>query len=73
MCEWLGRSPVYSYFPLPTSCRPPKSLGGYNDAKSGRRLVFAVFVNNAKLEDVADIQVVNNDLGDIATAIYELN
>lgn len=50
-----------------------KSLGGYIDAKSGKRLIFAVFVNNAKLEGVEDILEINNDLGEIATAIYELN
>ncbi len=50
-----------------------KSLGGYIDSSSGKRLVFAVFVNNAKLDSVADVLEVNNDLGEIATFIYELN
>ena len=50
-----------------------KSLGGYIDSITDRRLVFAVFVNNAPLNDISEILEVNNDLGEIATAIYELN
>jgi PBP4 family serine-type D-alanyl-D-alanine carboxypeptidase len=50
-----------------------KSLGGYIDSASDRRLIFAVFVNNATLDDVSDILEVNNDLGKIATLIYQLN
>ena len=50
-----------------------KSLGGYIDTITDRRLVFAVFVNNAPLNDISEILEVNNDLGEIATAIYELN
>jgi len=50
-----------------------KSLGGYIDSKSDRRLIFAVFVNNALLSDISEIFEVNNDLGQIASAIYELN
>lgn len=50
-----------------------KSLGGYIDSASDRRLIFAVFVNNAKLSSISEVLDVNNDLGKIATAIYELN
>ncbi len=50
-----------------------KSLGGYIDTISDRRLIFAVFVNNAPLEEISEILEVNNDLGQIATAIYNLN
>jgi len=50
-----------------------KSLGGYIDTISNRRLIFAVFVNNAPLEEISEILEVNNDLGQIATAIYNLN
>ena len=50
-----------------------KSLGGYIDSISDRRLVFAVFVNNVPIKAVADVQAVNSDLAKIATAIYELN
>ncbi len=50
-----------------------KSLGGYIDTISDRRLIFAVFVNNAPLEEISEILEINNDLGQIATAIYNLN
>ncbi len=50
-----------------------KSLGGYIDTISGRRLIFAVFVNNAPLEEISEILEINNDFGQIATAIYNLN
>jgi len=50
-----------------------KSLGGYIDSITDRRLIFAVFVNNAVLSDISEIFEINNDLGQIATAIYELN
>ena len=50
-----------------------KSLGGYIDTASGKRLIFAVFVNNATLSEISEILEINNDLGKIATAIYELN
>jgi len=50
-----------------------KSLGGYIDSISDRRLIFAVFVNNAPLDEISEILEVNNDLGQIATAIYNLN
>lgn len=50
-----------------------KSLGGYIDSATDRRLIFAVFVNNAMLSDISEVFEVNNDLGQIATAIYQLN
>jgi D-alanyl-D-alanine carboxypeptidase/D-alanyl-D-alanine-endopeptidase (penicillin-binding protein 4) len=50
-----------------------KSLGGYIDSKTDRRLVFAVFVNNATFKEISEIFEINNDLGKIATAIYEQN
>ncbi|MGB3364832.1 MAG: D-alanyl-D-alanine carboxypeptidase [Thermodesulfobacteriota bacterium] len=50
-----------------------KSLGGYIDSASDRRLIFAVFVNNALLSDISEVFEVSNDLGEIATKIYELN
>jgi len=50
-----------------------KSLGGYIDAISGNRIIFAVFVNNATFSDISEVLEINNDLGKIATAIYELN
>ena len=50
-----------------------KSLGGYINSVSDRRLIFAVFVNNALLSDISEIFEINNDIGQIATAIYESN
>lgn len=50
-----------------------KSLGGYIDSASNRRLIFAVFVNNALLSEISEVFEINNDLGQIASAIYELN
>jgi D-alanyl-D-alanine carboxypeptidase/D-alanyl-D-alanine-endopeptidase (penicillin-binding protein 4) len=50
-----------------------KSLGGYIDSSSDRRLAFAVFVNNAVLSDISEVFDISNDLGKIATTIYELN
>lgn len=50
-----------------------KTLGGYIDSISDRRLIFAVFVNNVPLTSLSDVLELNNDLGRIATAIYELN
>jgi len=47
-----------------------KALAGYVDTKSGKRLVFAVFVNNVPYSDVNDMMSVGNDLGSIAGLIY---
>lgn len=50
-----------------------KALGGFIDAVSGRRVIFAVFVNNVPIQAVSDVQEINDDLARIATAIYSLN
>jgi D-alanyl-D-alanine carboxypeptidase/D-alanyl-D-alanine-endopeptidase (penicillin-binding protein 4) len=47
-----------------------KSLAGYVDTASGKRLVFAVFVNNVPFLDVQDMYTVGEDLGSIAGLIY---
>ena len=47
-----------------------KSLAGYVDTKSGKRLVFAVFVNNVPYADVQDMMTAGNDLGSIAGLVY---
>ncbi|MDD1682556.1 MAG: D-alanyl-D-alanine carboxypeptidase/D-alanyl-D-alanine-endopeptidase [Methanoregula sp.] len=47
-----------------------KSLAGYVDTKGGKRLVFAVFVNNVPYSDVKDMMTVGDDLGSIAGLIY---
>lgn len=48
-----------------------KALGGYMTAKSGRELAIAIIVNNAMFDDIAGVFDANEDLGRIATAIWE--
>jgi D-alanyl-D-alanine carboxypeptidase/D-alanyl-D-alanine-endopeptidase (penicillin-binding protein 4) len=49
-------------------------LAGYIDAKSGRRLAFALYVNNAgEISDIADVIDVIQDEGAIATIIQQSN
>ena len=47
-----------------------KSLAGYVDARSGKRLAFAVFVNNVPFSDIENMMAVGDDLGSIAGLIY---
>jgi D-alanyl-D-alanine carboxypeptidase/D-alanyl-D-alanine-endopeptidase (penicillin-binding protein 4) len=47
-----------------------KSLAGYVDTRSGKRLVFAVFVNNVPFSDLSDMMAAGDDLGSIAGLIY---
>lgn len=47
-----------------------KSLAGYVDTSHGKRLVFAIYVNNVPFENVDDMMAAGNDLGSIAGAIY---
>jgi len=50
-----------------------QNLAGYIDARSGRRLAFALFVNDAgPLEQLDDIGEVFEDEAAISNAIYEL-
>lgn len=48
-----------------------KALGGYIDAQSGRRLAVSIIVNQAMFDDIQGVFAANEDLGKIATAIYE--
>ena len=48
-----------------------KALGGYIDAQSGRRLAVSIIVNQAMFNDIQGVFAANEDLGKIATAIYE--
>jgi D-alanyl-D-alanine carboxypeptidase len=43
-----------------------KSLAGYVDTSHGKRLVFAIYVNNVPFENADDMMAVGNDLGSIA-------
>ena len=49
------------------------TLGGYIDTVNGKRLAFAIFVNNVPIEGIEDVIESNDDLGEIGTKIYELN
>jgi PBP4 family serine-type D-alanyl-D-alanine carboxypeptidase len=49
-------------------------LAGYVDAHSGRRLAYALFVNNAgQFTSISDVINVIQDQAQISTLIYELN
>lgn len=48
-----------------------KALGGYIEASSGRLLTLALIVNQAMFDDLAGVFAANEDLGKIATTIYE--
>ena len=49
-------------------------LAGYIDARSGRHLVFALYVNDAgPIKDIADVAQVFEDEGEISNAIYLSN
>lgn len=48
-----------------------KALGGYIDAKSGRRLAVSIIMNQAMYSDIEGVFAANDDLGKIATTIYE--
>jgi serine-type D-Ala-D-Ala carboxypeptidase/endopeptidase (penicillin-binding protein 4) len=50
-----------------------KALAGYVDTRSGKRLVFAAYVNNVPLSDTVTMDTVGTDLGSIAGLIYEYN
>lgn len=50
------------------------SLAGFIDAKSGRTLTFAIFVNDAgPVSDLSDTLQVFEDEGQITSIIYENN
>ena len=49
-------------------------FAGYIDAKSGRRLVYALYVNDiGTLQDISEALEVFNDEGEISAIIYDLN
>jgi D-alanyl-D-alanine carboxypeptidase/D-alanyl-D-alanine-endopeptidase (penicillin-binding protein 4) len=47
-----------------------KSLAGYVDTSHGKRLAFAIYVNNVPFENLDDMMATGSDLGSIAEAIY---
>lgn len=50
-----------------------KALAGYMTTSKGRRLAFAMYVNNVPVQDINAINQVGNDLGSICEAIYREN
>ena len=48
-----------------------KGLAGYVDTRSGKRLVFAEYVNNVRLTENFTAGDVGTDLGSIAGLIYQ--
>jgi serine-type D-Ala-D-Ala carboxypeptidase/endopeptidase (penicillin-binding protein 4) len=50
-----------------------KADAGYLTAKSGRRLVWAVYVDDVSSSNLDDLLAVGADIGTIAEAIYDLN
>ena len=48
-----------------------KALGGYIIAKSGRKLAVSIIVNQAMFNDIQGVFAANEDLGEIATSIYD--
>jgi D-alanyl-D-alanine carboxypeptidase/D-alanyl-D-alanine-endopeptidase (penicillin-binding protein 4) len=50
---------------------PAKALGGYMDAKSGRRLAFAIVASNSVFTSINGAFAANDDVGKVATIIQE--
>ena len=48
-----------------------KALGGYITAKSGRELTVTIIMNQAMFSDIQGVFAANEDLGKIATSIWE--
>jgi D-alanyl-D-alanine carboxypeptidase/D-alanyl-D-alanine-endopeptidase (penicillin-binding protein 4) len=48
-----------------------KALGGYITAKSGRQLTVTIIMNQAMFSDIQGVFAANEDLGKIATSIWE--
>lgn len=50
-----------------------KALAGYMTTSKGRRLAFAIYVNNVPVENIEELEQVGNDLGSICEAIHREN
>lgn len=48
-----------------------KALGGYIDARSGRRLAFAVISTNSMFDDIQGVFAANDDVGKVVTSIQQ--
>jgi D-alanyl-D-alanine carboxypeptidase/D-alanyl-D-alanine-endopeptidase (penicillin-binding protein 4) len=47
-----------------------KSLDGYMVARSGRKLIFSIYVNNVPLNSTEDVALVHQDINKVLEAIY---
>lgn len=50
---------------------PAKALGGYIDARSGRRLAFSIIVANGVFDDIQGVFAANDDVGKVTTIIQQ--
>lgn len=50
---------------------PAKALGGYIDARSGRRLAFSIVVANGVFRDIEGVFAANDDVGKVTTIIQQ--
>jgi len=50
---------------------PAKALGGYMDARSGRRLAFAIIASNSVFTTIDGAFAANDDVGKVATIIQQ--
>ncbi|HWQ20050.1 MAG TPA: D-alanyl-D-alanine carboxypeptidase/D-alanyl-D-alanine-endopeptidase [Methanotrichaceae archaeon] len=50
-----------------------KAMAGYMTTSRGKRLAFAIYVNNVPVQDIDALIQVGNDLASISEAIYEEN
>jgi D-alanyl-D-alanine carboxypeptidase/D-alanyl-D-alanine-endopeptidase (penicillin-binding protein 4) len=50
---------------------PAKALGGYMDAKSGRKLAFCIVAANSVFESIDGAFAANDDVGKVATIIQQ--
>lgn len=50
---------------------PTKALGGIIEARSGRRLAFAVIVTNSMFRDIAGVFAANDDVGKVTALIQQ--
>ena len=47
-----------------------KALAGYIDSAHGKRLAFAIYLNDLPIQSVQDVLAANNALGAMASSIY---
>lgn len=47
-----------------------KGLAGYMESSKGRKLIFAIYINNLNINDIEELMKVGNVLGDICEKVY---